>query len=101
MRKKIVISIILTVLLTCGYVYASLYAEYSSCDSMVGKVLRVVNDEVFTISVCEDVKVFREFSFCYNVEPGDTVIFDGKTDRCEVVGFTVVRNEVQCGVLCQ
>jgi len=101
MRKFIVISIVLTLAVTCGYVYASLYAEYAPCNSTVGKVLKVVNDELFTISVCDDVKEFKEFSYCYNVEAGDTVFFDGNPDKCEVVGFTVARNEVQCGVLCQ
>ena len=101
MRKKMIACIILIVLVTCGYVYASLYAEYSSCNSTVGKVLKVVNDEIFTISVCDEVKEFREFSYCFNVQAGDTVFFDGNPDKCEIVGFTVVRNDVQCGVLCQ
>jgi hypothetical protein len=101
MIKKIIVSVSLIVLVMCGYVYASLYAEYSQCNSAVGKVLNVVNDELFTIAVCDDVKEFKEFSYCYNVEAGDTVLFDGSPDKCNVVGFTVARNEVQCGVLCQ
>jgi len=49
MRKKLIVSITLIVLALCGYVYASLYAEYAPCNSTVGKVLKVVNDEIFTI----------------------------------------------------
>ena len=101
MRKIIMVSIFLMLTVTVGYVYAALYAEYDPCNSTVGKVLKVVNDEFFTISVCDEVREFKEFSYCYNVQAGDTVFFDGDPDKCDVVSFTVARNEVQCGVLCQ
>ena len=95
-----VIGIIMTMLVISGNLHASLYAESSLCNNNMGKVLDVVDDEVFTITVCDEVKVFKEFSYCYGVEEGDAVIFDGFTANCELVGFTVVRNGVQCGVLC-
>lgn len=102
MRKKMmIVSIFLVLLVICGYGYATLYAEYSPCNNTIGKVLNVVNDEFFTISVCDEIKEFREFSYCFNVEAGDTVIFNGNPDKCEVVSFTVARNDVQCGVFCR
>jgi hypothetical protein len=100
MARLFVISTVLLMLLTAGHLYASLHAEYSPCSGIQGKVIEVKDNEVFTISVCEKVKVFREFSYCYDVEAGDSVFFDGDPTRCEVTGFTVIRNGVQCGVMC-
>jgi len=100
MSKFLVTCMIITVFVTPGYLHASLYAESSHCNSNMGKVLDVVDDELFTISVCNEVKVFKELSYCYGVEEGDAVIFDGFADKCELVSFRVVRNGVQCGVLC-
>lgn len=100
MARKLRIGVALVMLLTSGYLHASLRAEDSPCSGIQGKVVEVVDNEVFTISVCEKVKVFEEFSYCYDVEAGDSVFFDGDPARCEVTGFTVMRNGVQCGVMC-
>ena len=75
-------------------------AETQTCVSHSGQVINVVNDEVFTISVCSSEKVFREFSYCYGVQKGDKVMFHSNPEQCEMTGFTVLRNDVQCGVLC-
>ncbi len=92
--------ILLAFLVSPGNGDASLYAEAFSCNKFQGTVVDVVNDEEFTIAVCEETFKFREFSYCYNVESGDTVVFDWSPDNCDVVSFTVQRNGVQCGVLC-
>jgi hypothetical protein len=88
-------------LLAAGYACASLYAEVQLCSSRTGEVLEVIDDEIFKISVCNKMKVFKEFSYCYGVAKGDLVMFDDNTGNCDMTGFTVLRNEVQCGVLCQ
>lgn len=100
MMRIILFSIVMIMILIGGHPYASMYAEFSLCTSTVGKVLEVVNDEVFTISVCDTVKSYEEFSYCYNVEEGDIVVFDGNPVKCDVIGFTVTRNDVRCGVIC-
>lgn len=96
----IIINIILIVLISTGNIIASLYVKSSRCDSNMGKIVEVVNDEIFTIAVCNDIKVFKEFSYCYGVAEGDEVVFDWFTHNCRFVGFTVLRNGVRCGVLC-
>ena len=101
MLKHVISAFMLLLLLTGGHASASLYAEAQLCSSTTGEVLEVINDEIFKISVCKDIKVFKEFSYCYGVEKGDTVFFDSNPGACEVTGFTVMRNDVQCGVLCQ
>ena len=100
MARKLFTGVVVVMLLTSSYLYASLHAENSPCAGIQGKVIEVLDDEVFTISVCDHVKVFREFSYCYDVEAGDSVFFDGDPTRCDVTEFTVMRNGVQCGVIC-
>jgi len=100
MLKNTILHIGLFLILVTGNVYAKFYAEAQMCDSSTGEVQEVVNDELFKISVCNDIKVFKEFSYCYGVEKGDYVIFHSNPDNCEMIGFTVLRNDVQCGVLC-
>ena len=99
--KYTLAGILLIILMTSGIAYADLYAGTSSCNVFMGKVLDIVDNEVFTIAVCEDTKVFKEFSYCYEVEKGDSVIFDGDPGNCDFVSFTVIGNGIQCGVLCQ
>jgi hypothetical protein len=86
--------------LTPGMVNAALYAQSSSCNSSIGKVLTVTNDEIFSIVTCNEVGVFNELSYCYGVEEGDEVVFHWSPQNCELVSFTVLRNGVQCGVWC-
>ncbi len=93
--------ILFITLMISGAAQASLYASASTCNKFMGEILEVVDNEKFTISVCKDEKVFKEFSYCYEVEKGNTVIFDGDPDNCEFISFTVVGNGIQCGVLCQ
>jgi hypothetical protein len=90
----------MVLLMSSGNTHASLYAEASSCNIFQGTVVDIVNDEEFTISVCEDTIKYKEFSYCYGVDIGDTVIFDWSPDNCDVLSFTVLKNGVQCGVLC-
>ena len=99
MMKRIVITMSLLLLASVN-VYASIYAEADTCISSTGKVLEAVNDELFTVEFCGDVRVFKEFSYCYGVANGDIVLFDSSPVKCEMTGFTVIRNDVQCGVLC-
>jgi hypothetical protein len=79
---------------------AALYAKSSQCYSNTGKVISVLDNELFTIEICDEIKVFKEFSYCYSVEEGDAVLFDGNPDKCDIVSFTVMSNGVQCGVIC-
>ena len=92
--------IMLSLVVLSGDSSATLYAQSSPCNERVGKVLGVAGNESFEIEVCEKVSVYKEFSYCYGVKEGDAVLFDGMPDDCELVGFTVIRNGVQCGVLC-
>ena len=103
MLKLIVGANILILLLLAGQASPSFHAkaEEQICVDSTGKILEVVNNELFTISVCDSNKVFKEFSYCYGVEKGDMVIFDSNPDDCVMTGFTVMKNNVQCGVLCQ
>ena len=103
MLKQIVITIFLILLLLTGQVSASYHAEAEAqiCNNSAGEVLEKVNNEFFSISICDNIKVFKEFSYCYGVEKGDMVFFDSNPDDCVMNGFTVMRNDVQCGVLCQ
>ncbi len=101
MLKQVISAFMLLLLLMGGHAYASLYAEAQLCSSTTGEVLEVTNDEIFKIAVCNQIKVFKEFSYCYGVEKGDRVSFDSNPGDCEMTGFTVMRNAVQCGVLCQ
>jgi hypothetical protein len=78
---------------------ASLYAQSSSGNTL-GTVLNVVNDEIFTIAVCNGEKVYKEFSYCFEVRKGDMVIFDWDPCNCDVVSFKVLNSDIQCGVFC-
>ena len=101
MKLKYILGVIVwLILITSGIIHANFYADASACNEFMGKILDIVNNEEFTIEVCNDVKVFKEFSYCYDVEKGDTVIFDGNPGKCNFVGFTVIGNGIQCGVLC-
>ena len=102
-RKIYIVSsiIVLSVLyVTPGRIQATLYAQSSNCNSNIGTVLTVTNDELFTIANCNDVRVFSEFSYCYGVKKGDEVVFHWNPQSCDFVSFTVLRNGVQCGVWC-
>lgn len=99
--RCILAGILFITLMISGAAQASLYANATTCNKFMGEILEVVDNEKFTISVCEDEKVFKEFSYCYEVEKGNTVIFDGDPGNCEFISFTVVGNGIQCGVLCQ
>jgi len=103
MLKDIVGANILILLLLSGQVPASYHAEAEAqiCINRTGEVLEVVNNELFTIAVCNSIKVFKEFSYCYGVEKGDMVLFDSNPDDCVMTGFTVMKDNIQCGVLCQ
>ncbi|MEN8264366.1 MAG: hypothetical protein ABFR82_12980 [Nitrospirota bacterium] len=91
---KYILAGILIILMTSGIVHANLYANASSCNKFMGEVLDIVDNEVFTIAVCEDVKVFKEFSYCYEVEKGDSVIFNGDPGNCDFISFTVIGNGI-------
>ena len=86
--------------LTSGNMHAAFHEESSSCGNGMGTVLTVINHELFTIKKCNDTRTYTEFSYCYEVEEGDKVVFDGNPQDCEFVGFTVLNNGVQCGVWC-
>jgi hypothetical protein len=86
--------------LTSGNMHAAIHEGSSDCDNNIGTVLTVVNDELFTIKTCGGTRTYTEFSYCYEVEEGDTVVFDWDPQNCEFVGFTVLHNGVQCGVWC-
>ncbi len=103
MLKRLVITNILVLFLLTGQGAASYHAEAEAqiCNNSTGEVMEKVNNELFTISVCDNMKVFKEFSYGYGVEKGDMVFFDSNPDDCVMNGFTVMRNDVQCGVLCQ
>jgi hypothetical protein len=59
-----------------------------------------MNDDLFTIKTCIDTRTYTEFTYCYGVEEGDKVVFDGSPQDCEFVGFTVLINRTQCAVWC-
>jgi hypothetical protein len=86
--------------LTSGNMHAAIHEGSSDCDNNIGTVLTVVNDELFTIKTCGGTRTYTEFSYCYEMEEGDTVVFDWDPQNCEFVGFTVLHNGVQCGVWC-
>jgi hypothetical protein len=86
--------------LTSGNMHAAIHEGSSDCDNNIGTVLTVDNDELFTIKTCGGTRTYTEFSYCYEVEEGDTVVFDWDPQNCEFVGFTVLHNGVQCGVWC-
>jgi hypothetical protein len=94
------IAVLIILYLTPGNIHATLYAQSPNCNNKMGKVLTVINDELFTIVNCSDVGVFSEFSYCYGVKEGDEVVFHWNPQNCELVSFTVLRNGVQCGVWC-
>ena len=102
MISKYTFFILIVILSISGSSLAAYHAaaETQACLSYTGEVLNVVNDELFTISVCSSEKVLKEFSYCYGVQKGDQVIFHSNPENCETTGFTVLRNDVQCGVLC-
>ena len=102
MISKFLLLIFIVILFITGSGHAAYHAaaEAQACLSNTGEVLHVVNDELFTISVCSSEKVFKEFSFCFGVQEGDTVMFHSNPENCEMTGFTVLRNDVQCGVHC-
>jgi hypothetical protein len=97
---KYMIFIILITFMTSGNVHARSHEEMNRCISRMGKVLNVVNNEFFTIAICDEVKIFKEFSYCWGVNEGDTVIFDWDHHNCEIISFSVLNNGTQCGVLC-
>ncbi len=92
--------LMILLLINPGDLPATLYAESSPCNDITGEVLNIENDEMFRIAVCDEVMEFKEFSYCYGVQVGDAVIFESIPGNCEVVSFTVLRNNVQCGVIC-
>jgi hypothetical protein len=100
MTVKYILVILLITFLTLGNVHARSHAEMNSCNSRMGKVQKVVNNEFFTIEICDEVNTFVELSYCYGIQEGDTVIFDGDHHNCEVISFSVLGNGTQCGVLC-
>lgn len=97
--RYILLGITLVTFLNAVSSNASLYAQ-SSSGNMLGTVLNVVNDEIFTIAVCNGEKVFKEFSYCFEVRKGDMVIFDWDPCNCTVVSFKVLNSDIQCGVFC-
>ncbi len=103
MLKHLVGANALALILLIGQVPASYHenADPQICNNRTGIVMKVVNDELFTISVCNKMRVFKEFSYCYGIEIGDTVLFDNNIDDCVMISFTDLRNDVQCGLLCQ
>jgi hypothetical protein len=100
MKAKYMTGILLITILISGNIHARLYVENDFCNSTMGKVLNVVNNEFFTIKICDEAKTFEEFSYCYGVKDGDTVIFETYRDNCDVVSFSVLGNGTQCGVRC-
>jgi hypothetical protein len=100
MMGNYMIFILLITFMTSGNVHASTHEEKNRCNSKMGKVLKVVNNEFFTIAICDEVKTFTAFSYCWGVNEGDTVIFDWDHHGCEIVSFSVLNNGEQCGVLC-
>ena len=102
MISKFLLLIFIVFLSITGSSHAAYHAaaEAQACLSYSGKVINVINDELFAISVCSSEKVFKEFSYCFGVQEGDKVVFHSNPENCEMSGFTVLRNDVQCGVLC-
>lgn len=99
MGKYMIIMLLFT-FLHSGSVHARLYAETKRCNSTMGTVMNVVDNESFTLKICDDVKTFEAFSYCYEVNEGDTVIFEWDHHNCEILSFSVLGNGTQCGVLC-
>jgi hypothetical protein len=98
--KYVLTFICLVILLWPVHGHTYKHEEVLPCNPMNGTVMKIVNDEEFTISICDASKVFRALSYCYEVEEEDEVIFDSITKNCKILSITVIRNEVQCGVLC-
>jgi hypothetical protein len=87
--------------MTSGNIHASYHEEKNRCNSAMGMVLNVVNNEFFEISICDEVKTYTAFSFCWEVNEGDVVIFDSDYYNCKIISFSVLTSGEQCGVLCQ
>jgi hypothetical protein len=100
MMGNYMIFILLVTFITSGNVHTRTHEEMDLCTSRMGKVLKVVNNEFFTIEICDEVKTFAALSYCYGVDIGDTVIFDWDHHNCEIISFSVLKNGEQCGVLC-
>ena len=86
--------------ITSRNVQARFHTEMNGCNIRVGMVLSVVNDELFTIKICDEVKIFEEFSYCFGVHDGDRVIFNWDPLNCKINSFSVLKKGTQCGVLC-